>query len=168
MVPEILIIMVLDIILVIIGFCFLLAGLAGCILPVLPGPPLSYVALLFLQMTQFVGFSTRFLVISAIVAVIVTVLDYFIPVWGTKRWGGSKAGMVGAMGGLVVGLFFPPIGIIIGPFLGAVVAELVSGRDGNAALRSGIGSFIGFLVGTGLKLTVCLVFTYYYIKELIV
>ncbi len=157
-----------DIVLVILGVCFLLLGLAGCILPALPGPPLSYVALLLLQVTPYADYSTRFLIITAAVATVVTALDYFLPIWGTKRWGGSKAGAIGAILGLILGLFFPPVGFIIGPFLGAVVAELIIGRDSNTALRAGFGSFVGFLVGTGMKLAVCLVFTYYFIKELIV
>lgn len=145
-----------------------MAGLAGCILPVIPGPPLSYVSLLLLQATRFADFSTKFLLITAGITVAVTVLDYFIPIWGVKKWGGSKAGAAGAFVGLIVGLVVPPVGIIIGPFLGAVAAELISGRDTDAALKSGIGSFVGFLLGTGLKLTLSLVFAYYFVKELIV
>ena len=160
--------MVLDILLIILGFCFLFGGLAGCILPAVPGPPLSYIALLLLQATRFAGFSVRFLLISAVVTLIVTALDYFLPAWGTRKWGGSRAGAIGALLGLLAGLFFPPLGIIVGPFAGAVVGELISGRDSDAALRSGFGSFVGFLLGTGMKLTVCLVFSYYYFRELIV
>ncbi|MDR2039227.1 MAG: DUF456 domain-containing protein [Bacteroidales bacterium] len=160
--------MFLDIVLVITGSLFILTGLVGCIVPAIPGPPLSYIGLLLLQATDFADFSTRFLVISAVIMIIVTVLDYFIPVWGTKKWGGSRAGMIGAMVGLVAGLFFPPAGIILGPFLGAVAGELITGRETNDALKSGIGSFIGFLVGTGLKLATCIAFTYYFIKELVV
>ncbi len=160
--------MVLDISLVILGFCFLVGGLAGCILPAVPGPPLSYIALLLLQATRFAGFSVKFLLITATVTIIVTVADYFLPVWGTKKWGGSRAGAIGSVLGLLVGLFFSPLGIIVGPFAGAVVGELIAGRDSNAALRSGFGSFVGFLLGTGMKLAVCVVFTYYYSKELIV
>ena len=157
-----------DILLVVLGACSLIIGLIGCVLPVLPGPPLSYLALLLLQWSGYAGFSTRFLIITAILTAIVTILDYFIPIWGTKKWGGSKAGMWGAMAGLVIGLFFSPVGIILGPFLGAVIAELIAGRETNDALKSGLGSFFGFLIGTGLKLTLCVAFCYYFIKELIV
>lgn len=160
--------MVLDILLVVLGCCFLAGGLLGCILPVIPGPPLSYIALLLLQATGFAGFSVKFLLITAMVTVIVTAVDYFLPAWGAGKWGGSRAGAVGSVLGLLVGLFFSPVGIIVGPFAGAVAGELIAGRDTNVALRSGFGSFVGFLLGTGLKLTVCIVFTYYFIKELIV
>ena len=159
--------MTIDILLVVLGACFLLVGLVGCIVPVIPGPPLSYLALLLLQATKFGHFTVKFLVITAIITVVVTAVDYLFPVWGAKKWGGSRAGAVGAMVGLLAGLFFPPVGIIVGPFLGAVAGELMAGRDSNSALRSGVGSFIGFLLGTGLKLTTCFAFTYYFIKELV-
>jgi uncharacterized protein YqgC (DUF456 family) len=160
-------IMVLDIILVILGFCFLLGGLVGCILPAIPGPPLSYLALLFLQATRFADFSVKFLLITALVTVVVTVVDFIFPMWGTRKFGGSRAGTIGAVVGLLGGLFFAPVGIIVGPFAGAVAGELIAGRDTNSALRSGLGSLMGFLMGTVMKLTVCLIFTYYFVKELI-
>ena len=159
--------MVFDVLLVILGICLLIGGLAGCILPAIPGPPLSYVALLLLQATRFADFSIQFLLITAIVTVVVTVVDYILPAWGTKKWGGSRAGTIGSMIGLLLGLFFLPVGIIAGPFVGAVAGELIAGRNTNAALRSGIGSFMGFLFGTAMKLTVCIAFMYYYAKELI-
>ena len=159
--------MILDIFLVILGICFLVGGLAGCILPALPGPPLSYIALLLLQATRFGDFSVKFLIITAIVTIIVTVVDYLLPLWGAKKWGGSRAGIIGSAIGLVIGLFFLPIGIIVGPFAGAVVGELIAGRDSNVALRSGFGAFVGFLLGTGVKLAVCVAFTFYFVKELI-
>jgi uncharacterized protein YqgC (DUF456 family) len=160
--------MIIDILLVALGACFLLVGLVGCVVPIIPGPPLSYVALLLLQATRFAGFSVKFLVVAAIVTVVVTLLDYLLPVWGTKRWGGSRLGAVGALLGLLVGLFFPPVGIILGPFCGAVVGELLTGRKSNEALKSGIGSFIGFVLGTGMKLTVGIAFAFYFVRELIV
>lgn len=160
--------MVIDIILVVVGVCFLLVGLAGCILPVIPGPPLCYVALLLLQVSRFADFSAKFLVVTAAITVFITLLDYLLPVWGAKRWGGSRMGAVGAVIGLLVGLLFPPVGIIAGPFLGAVAGELISGRSAHIALRAGLGSFIGFLFGAGMKLTVCLAFVFYFVREIIV
>ena len=160
--------MVFDILLLLLGFCFLVAGLIGCILPVIPGPPLSYIALLSLQFTRFADFSAKFLWIAAIVTAVVTVVDYIVPAWGTKKFGGSRAGAIGSIAGVIIGLFFAPWGIIAGPFAGAVAGELLAGRDKNAALRSGIGSFIGFLFGVAMKLTVSIAITYYFVKELII
>ena len=153
-----------DILWIIISGTLIVVGIIGCILPVIPGPPISYIGLLLLQLKQEPPFTARFLVIWALIAAAVTVLDYFVPVWGTKKFGGSKYGMWGSMTGLIIGLFFfPPFGIIIGPFVGAVVGEMMKGHVFNKALRSGLGSFIGFLAGTIMKLAVSFFMAYYYI-----
>lgn len=151
------------------GGVFMVVGILGAVLPVLPGPPISFVGLLLLQWTSWVEFSTNFLILMGAIAAIVTALDYFVPVWGTKKFGGSKSGQRGSMIGLIVGVFFfPPIGIIVGPFLGAVIAELmINADDFNKALRSGFGSLVGFLLGTGLKLGACLLMTVYFVRALI-
>ena len=154
-----------DVIFIITGIVLLLAGLVGCVLPALPGPPLSYLALLSLHFTRWGNFDARFLWITAGVAIVVAVLDYVVPVWGTRRFGGTKGGIWGASIGLVAGLFIGPAGIIVGPFVGAFIGELFSHSDSNRAFRAAIGSFIGLLTGTVLKLIVSGVFTWYFFKE---
>ena len=157
-----------DIFLIILGAVCLLIGILGCILPVLPGVPLAYVGLVLLQFTDKVDFSWQFLTIWGVVTIIVQVLDYFIPAWGTKQFGGSKWGVWGSTIGLFVGLVMGPMGIVIGPFLGAVIGELMyfnrhpqvndtqaPNSNFNKALRAGFGSFIGLLAGTLLKLVCC-------------
>ncbi len=157
-----------DYFLLIAGSFMMLLGILGCLLPVLPGPPLSWVGLLLLNISRFGNFSFQFMVIMAVVAVVVTVLDYVVPVWGTKRFGGSRAGIWGATLGLIGGIFFmPPAGIILGPFLGALIGELIIGTDSRASVRSAFGSFVGFLLGTGLKLIASFVMTWYFVVELI-
>lgn len=154
--------------LAILGIVFTLTGIAGCILPVIPGPPLSWAGLLLLHWTRFAQFSATFLLIMACLAIAVTVLDYVIPVWGTKKFGGSKAGMWGATIGIFAGIFFfPPVGIIIGPFIGAVLGEIIAGKESGSALKAGLGSFVGFLLSTGLKLGVSLTMAYYFFRDLI-
>jgi uncharacterized protein YqgC (DUF456 family) len=157
-----------DIVLIIIGLLLLLTGIIGCVLPVVPGPPLSYLALLMLQLTSWGDFSARFLWISAGVAVFVTVLDFVVPVWGTKRFGGTRGGLWGASLGLVAGLFLGPVGIILGPFLGAFLGELIGHSDSDRAMKAAFGSFIGLLTGVVLKLIVSGVFTWYFFKEWLV
>lgn len=157
-----------DYLLLIAGSLMMLVGILGCLLPVLPGPPLSWVGLLLLNISRFGNFSFQFMLIMAIVAIIVTALDYVVPVWGTKRFGGSRAGVWGATLGLIGGIFFmPPVGIILGPFLGALIGELIVGTDSRSSLRSAFGSFIGFLLGTGLKLIASFVMAWYFVVELI-
>ena len=156
-----------DYILIGVGIVMMISGILGGVLPVLPGPPLSYIGLLLLHFTERYQFSPRFLIIWAFITVLVYALDYVIPVWGTKRYGGSKRGVWGSIIGLVIGLFFfPPFGIFIGPFAGAVLGELSSGKDSGAALRSGFGSFAGFLTGTILKLITSGLMTWYFFREL--
>ncbi len=157
-----------DYIFIAFGIILMITGIMGCILPLIPGPPLNYLGLLMLNFTSGYQFSNRFLLIWAFVTVAVFALDYIIPVWGTKKFGGSKQGVWGSVIGLVAGLFFfPPFGIIIGPFAGAVAGELIAGKDSGAALKAGFGSFIGFLTGTIVKLVVSGMMTWYFAKELI-
>ncbi|HUW04740.1 MAG TPA: DUF456 domain-containing protein, partial [Williamwhitmania sp.] len=96
-----------------------LIGLLGCIMPVIPGPPISFIALLLMQATRF-GEHTQFTIFFlGAVTITVTVMDYIIPAWTTKKFGGSKRGAIGATLGLVAGiLLLPPIGVVIGPFIG--------------------------------------------------
>ncbi|MBN1822539.1 MAG: DUF456 domain-containing protein [Prolixibacteraceae bacterium] len=157
-----------DYFLIAIGAIFMILGFLGCILPILPGPPLSYIGLLLLHFTERYQFSTRFLILWLAITVVVYAVDYVVPAWGTKKFGGSKRGIWGSIIGLILGLiFFPPLGIIIGPFAGAVVGELTGGKDTSAALKAGLGSFIGFLVGTLLKLITSGFMTWYFIKALV-
>ena len=157
-----------DFVLIGIGIILLIAGILGCVIPLLPGPPLNYVALLLLHFTTRFQFSSKFLIVWAIVTAIVYGLDLVIPVWGTKKFGGSKRGIWGSVIGLVAGLFFfPPFGIIIGPFAGAVVGELTSGKQSFQALKSGFGSFVGFIAGIVMKLIVSGMMTWYFVKEII-
>lgn len=136
---------------------FLLVGIVGCFLPILPGPPISWLGLLMMQFGEEPLFSSGFMWFWGIMALLVTALDYIIPPYGTKRFGGTKYGVWGSTLGLIVGLFFPPIGIILGPLVGAFVGEMLGGKTANDSLRPALGSFIGFLAGTGIKLITSLV-----------
>ena len=142
----------------------ILLGIIGSFVPVLPGPPLSFTGLLILHFTKFAEFSTNLLVILGVVSVAVALFDTVIPVWGTKKFGGTKYGVRGATVGLIVGLFFGPPGIIIGPFLGAVIGEMIYKDDLKYAMKAGFGSLLGFLAGIGLKLAASLVITFYFVK----
>ncbi len=148
--------------LIIIGLLFLLAGIIGCVIPGIPGPPLAYLSLVFIQFADKSTFTLSFLLLWAIIVIGVTLLDYFVPAWGTKKFGGSKYGMWGSIIGLITGLFMGPWGIIIGPFLGAYLGELIGGMNNTSALKAGFGSFIGFAAGTLMKLTVSLIIAYYF------
>jgi uncharacterized protein YqgC (DUF456 family) len=115
-----------EIALVVSAFLFLLTGLLGTIVPVIPGPPLSYIGLLLLQWSGYGGFSTTFLVLWAALTIAVMVMDYFLPAFFTKKFGGSRIAVIGSVLGLIIGIiFFAPIGVIIGSFLGAFAGEMI-------------------------------------------
>ena len=114
-----------DILLIIIGSICLLAGLIGCIVPMLPGPPIAYMALVLLHFTDKVQFTITQLLLWLLLVIVIQVLDYFIPMFGVKRFGGTSWGNWGCIIGTFTGLFlFPPWGVIIGPFAGAFIGEL--------------------------------------------
>jgi uncharacterized protein YqgC (DUF456 family) len=155
-----------DIALVIIGFILMLVGILGSFLPVLPGPPVSWIGLLLLHLTKVVPENWWFLGITLFFALFITVMDYVIPAMGTKKFGGSKAGMYGSIIGLLIGIFLPiPGGIIIGAFLGAFVGELTKNSDNKTALKAAFGSFLGFLTGTFMKLLVTVVYAILFVVK---
>lgn len=159
-----------DILLAVLGTALVLTGFIGSILPVIPGPPISWVGLLLLKWTDFVSDHgaayENALWILLFFVVLVTILDYVVPIMGTKKFGGSRRGVWGATIGVVVGLFFGPPGIIIGPFLGAFIGEITTGKKEREALRAAWGSFVGFLLGVGMKLMVCGAILFFHIRYL--
>jgi uncharacterized protein len=156
-----------DIFLVILSTLFIIIGLIGSVLPILPGPPLSWIGLLLLYLTKAIEMSTTLIVITGIIALIIFILDYIIPSIGAKKFGGSKAGMIGTSIGLVVGLISPiPGGIILGPFLGAFIGEMINKNDSRTAFKAAIGSFIGFLASTFIKFIVSVIYLGIFISKL--
>ena len=149
------------------GIILLLAAVIGCFLPIVPGPPLGFGALLILQLKEIPPFETSFIIIWAIVTTLVFFLDYVIPPLTTKKFGGSRRGVIGSTIGLIIGLiFFPPFGLVIGAFAGAFVGEISEGKDKRDALKSAFGALIGFLTGSLLKLAVVVTMSYYFIGSL--
>jgi uncharacterized protein YqgC (DUF456 family) len=155
-----------DVFLAILGTLCIIIGVLGSLLPVLPGPPLSYAGILLLHFTKYAQYSTRFLILFAVLTAIVAVLDYVIPVWGTKKFGGSKYGTWGATIGVFVGIFMGPVGMIAFPFIGAVVGEIIYGKKSNEAFRAGFGSFIGFITGTLMKMVLSVILAFHFFKAL--
>jgi len=157
-----------DVVLITIGIILLLIGFAGSIIPGIPGPPIAYLGMLIQVFKTENPFSAKFLIIWGLIMIAVSVLDYIVPVIGTKKFGGSKRGIWGSIIGLFAGIFFfPPIGLIIGPFLGAFIGELTGGKETQSALKAGFGSFIGFITGVALKLVVTGLMAYYFFGSFI-
>ena len=140
-----------DILLMVFAFLLLVASIVGCALPVLPGPPLAYAGILLLHLTDKVQFTTHQLIIWLVVVIVLQVVDYITPLLGSKYSGGTSFGNRGCIAGTILGMFFMPWGLIVGPFVGAIAGEMMGGQDLPHAIRSGIGTLLGFLFGTLLK-----------------
>jgi len=157
-----------DIFLTIVGFLFMLLGIIGSFLPILPGPLTSWIGLLILHFTNAVPKNWTFLIVTLIIAILIWLIDYIIPAIGTKKFGGSRAGMFGTIVGLLVAIFFPILGffgIIIWPFIGALIGEFINKSDSNTAVKAAVGSLIGFLTGTFLKFLVAVIYLGLFIME---
>ncbi len=146
-----------------------LIGLAGAVLPVLPGTVLSYLGLLCLGFVPESAVGTSALLTWALVALVVIVSDYFLPGYFSKLCGGTKAGVTGATIGAILGVFFlNALGIVLGPFVGAVVGEMVSGKlPLRKAIVVGLGALMSFFVGTGVKLVVGIWMLYIIVAEFV-
>lgn len=160
-------------VLIIAAILLVLVGLVGAVAPGIAGTPFSFLGLLALSFVDGIDYSTRFLVIMGIIGAAVFALDYVVPVWGTKKFGGTKSGVRGSTIGLFVGLFitlFFPVGFIVlllGPFIGAYIGEKIAGTDDHLAWKSALGSFVGFLFGTGIKVIYACVCIFFVVRDLI-
>lgn len=150
-----------------------LIGIVGAVVPGIAGTPFSFLALLVLSFVDGIDYSTNFLVVMGVIGAIVFFMDYIVPVWGTKKLGGTQAGVKGSTIGLFLGLLVTlamPIGfiaILLGPFIGAYIGEKNAGTDDHLAWKAALGSFVGFLFGTGIKVIYACVCIYFIVKDLI-
>ena len=155
---------VIEFVLILLGIICTVVGIIGCIFPTIPGPPLSYAALILLQLAKEEPvFSKSFLVRFAVFTIIVSLIDYFLPLLGAKLYGTTKYGIWGAIIGMIAGIiFFPPFGMILGIFIGAIVGELIAGKENSMALKAGMVTFIGSITAVFIKLSLSLVMAFYF------
>ena len=155
-------------IMIVVGSTLMLLGLAGSILPILPGPPLSFTGLFLLAILKHFSppLTPTLIIILAIITILVTVMDYIIPLLGAKRYGASKWGVWGSVLGMAIGIFLSPFAILAGAFIGAVVVEWLVGKKKGEALRAGWGVVMGTLFATILRLGVSGMMTYYFVLAL--
>ena len=157
------------ILIIVFSIILLILGVIGSILPIVPGPPLSFVGLLLLHLfTPFV-MQEDYLFLFGIAAALITFLDYWIQVYSVKLFGGGKASTIGVIIGIVVGVFiFPPVGVLVGPFLGAYIGAIIeSDFDLVKSFKIAFGSLIGFLGGTVLKFVYSIIVIWQYLDFLI-
>ncbi len=150
------------------GVVLIIVGLAGAFFPVIPGTPFSYAGLLVVHFSGVVEFSTFFLVAWGIVVLAIQFLEHLLPAYTTRKFGGSAYGVTGSTIGMILGmLFFPPLGFFLGTLLGAFVGEFIYKQDVSVALKSAWGSFIGFLTGTMIKVTVAAMIAFSFFKAIL-
>lgn len=155
--------------LVILGFVLLLAGFVSCVIPVLPGTVISYLALILLSLARgWRTFSLPVLVVLGVLAVLVTVLDNVLPVLTARKWGAGKPGIWGSVIGMVAGMFLlPPFGAILGTFAGAVVGELLFGKKADKAMKAGWGVFVGTMLSVAVKLAISGAIAFFYVRAVV-
>jgi len=145
-----------DAFLMVLAFVCVFIGIAGSILPALPGPPIAYLGLWLAHWSGNEEFSISFLIATGIIMLVITLIDNFIPPYITSKSGGSKYATIGSVIGMIAGIFFTAIGMVLGMLIGAFVGELVFAKQGpDKAFRAALGAFAGFLLGTGIKLLFC-------------
>lgn len=153
----------------IIGAILILLGILGSVLPVLPGPALSFIGLFLVGLIRNFSppLTTTLIIIMLIITIVITVMDYFIPLIGAKKYGTSKWGIYGSVAGMIIGAFFSPFGVLLGALIGAVLVEWMISRKERQALKAGWGIFIGSLLGTILKLGVSGIMAYYFLLSIV-
>ena len=146
----------------------MLAGLAGVVLPILPGLPLAWLGLfIFAIGTGFEKITVTTTVVFFVIMLLTLALDLAAPMLGASRYRASRYGVLGAFAGFAVGLAVLGLwGLVLGPFVGALLGELLAGRRPERALRSAFGAFVGFLAGTLLRMTVVLIMMGFFIASL--
>lgn len=152
-----------DIVGIIIGVILSVIGIIGSILPGIPGPQLGYIALIIAQSTLNQPFSRSFIIIWGIINIGVLIIDYFLPILGTKKFWGTKRGNTGCIIGMIVGLFAGPAGLLFGPFLGALVGEYLHQQDSKKSLKAAVWAFLGFASGIVIKLVISIIMLGYII-----
>ncbi len=146
----------------------LFLALIGCVIPAIPGPILGYGAMWIFWSTEYSSLSVNYMIILGVVTTVVFFADYFLPPLIASKFGGTKYAAWGSIIGMLIGMFVPPIGILIGMLLGAFIGELCfAKRDAGDSILATIGTFLGFVVGTGLKLMLCFYFVWIVIREFI-
>jgi len=156
------------VVLIVLGALLQVLGLVGCVLPWLAGPPFNFIGLILLTIAKDgKQFSPGFMILMAVLTALTVVLDYVLPLAGTRKFGATKRGFWGAFIGMALGAFvLPPFGLVLGAFAGAVIGELSAGKDQSKALRAGWGVFAGMMAAMAVKLVASGVMTFYFVRAL--
>ncbi|MFS8640843.1 MAG: DUF456 domain-containing protein [Symbiobacteriaceae bacterium] len=147
----------------------MLVGVAGTLIPALPGLPIVFLAMLGYALVEgFREITPGFLAVALLVVVATQVAEHYARAWGAKRFGAGRAGAWGAVIGSIAGLFFMPLGLLLGPFLGALLFELFAGRSGGEAFRAGVGGLVGVLGSVVINVVVALGLTLAFVAKVLI
>jgi len=153
----------------VVAVAVMVLGVLGTLIPALPGLPLIFLAMLGYGVVEgFREMTAAFLIVSLLVVVLTQVAEHYARAWGARRFGAGKAGAWGAVVGSIVGLFFMPLGLVLGPFLGATLFELIAGRSGGEAVRAGVGGLVGVLGSVAVNLVVALGLTVAFVVKVLI
>ncbi|MEI8272190.1 MAG: DUF456 domain-containing protein [Paludibacter sp.] len=155
-----------DTFLIVFAGILILAGLLGCLFQKLPSAALSYLGLIVLHYSSIAEFSVHSFIRFGILVIAIQGLDYLIPSWGDRKFGGSTKGVWGSMVGMLAGMYFGIYGIFIGAILGAFIGEFFAGKESNDAIHQAVSSFVYFIIGTIFQVIVCGIFMFYFIEEI--
>ncbi len=141
------------------------AGIVGCVLPALLGPPIAWFGLLLVQWAIH-PFSITLLVVTAAISILILLFDFYLPVWTARRFGATKQGIRGSIIGMVLGIFFTPLGMIAGLIAGSIIGDLIAGQNVSQATKSASGTFLGTLLTIGVKLIWCSILFWFIISRI--
>jgi len=157
-----------DVIFIVSGALLLVGGFVFCFVPVIPGPPLAFLGLLSLRgVGAHDAPSASLLIAAAVLTVFAEVADYVMPAIGAKKFQCTRLGVFGSFAGTIAGLFFMPWGILVGPFLGAFLGELLMRRPLPLAMKGAAGAFLGFAAGLAVKLLCCAAMALWFLLALL-
>jgi uncharacterized protein len=154
-----------EIFLLVLAVLLAVGGLIGCIVPALPGPPIAWVGILFVQWAIH-PYSTTFIVVTGIITLLVALFDYYLPIITAKKFGATKQGIWGSIIGMTLGIVFTPVGMIAGLIIGSIIGDLIAGQTMNQAARSASGTILGTLITIGVKLTWCCILAWFIMSRI--
>ena len=153
-------------VIIIISILFLIFGLIGSLIPVIPGPIFSYLGIIFAYVFSLLDISQSEFIIISLATILVFILDYFFQYFGVKKLGGGRMSVMGLVLGTILGLFFAPFGLLLGPFLGAFLGAILENKNKSQSVKVAIGSLIGFISGTLVKFTFSTFLLWIFLKSI--
>ncbi|MDG2139699.1 MAG: DUF456 domain-containing protein [Flavobacteriales bacterium] len=157
-----------SVLIIIVSVLLLILGIIGSFFPIVPGPSLSFIGILFLHFFTPYNMNNDVLILFGLTAVVITFLDYWLQIYSVRFFGGGRASTIGIVFGIIIGIFIPPFGVIIGPFLGAYIGAIIeTDFDLMKSFKIAFGSLLGFMGGAILKLMYSIFAIWHYLSYIL-